>query len=84
MKNYFWNLIGFVLLAFIAFCVVVVCLGVWKGIKPTVRTIKAGESYLAERWIVKAHKETHGISASTYNPETGENYFWREGQKCKL
>jgi len=36
------------------------------------------------RWVVKAHKKTHGISASTYDPETGEHYFYRNGQKGKL
>lgn len=33
------------------------------------------------RWLVARH-EYHGIPGSI--GESGEHYFWRDGQKCKL
>lgn len=76
MRNYFWNLLGFVLLAFIAFCVVWVCLGVWKSIKPPVVKDRIASNYIKERM------KFHGIQVATCEGDVCT--FQRNGKKVKL
>lgn len=52
----------------------------WNAPKPLPTPLfdEAERRYYAER-----HK-FHGISSSSTDLATGERYFWRDGQKCKL
>lgn len=81
------TLIGFV--GLVLFTVIIWMLigwsayGVYRYFRPCESQPITGKSYVAEPWVSERHKY-RGISFSTYNPETGETYFVRDGRKCKL
>jgi len=72
-------IIGCILWILIAWAIVGLYFHFWH-VCPTIR---ANNDYLADRWTVERHKY-HGIGISTFNPETGEAYYTRDGKRCKL
>jgi hypothetical protein len=81
MLNKYHTLWGFLILSFIAACVVFVGFSFWSCVKPQP---KVQRSHVAERWVVKRHIH-HGIEVSRGDYETGESWFENEkGQKCQL
>lgn len=46
----------------------------WQSSQPTTQ----------ERAYIKARHSYHGITSSVYDGATGERYFYRNGQRCKL
>lgn len=55
----------------------------WVMTPPPERRLPVQPTEAEKRYIEKRHKH-HGIVSSVCDRETGECYFYRNGQKCKL
>ena len=63
---------------------IILCFIAWSLSAPAPYPRAGGFKTEKERAYVTARHKHHGIKMSRPNYETGEAYFMRDGQKCRL